>query len=214
MAFGSFTSYEILSLIVSEQTIAAILLAAGNSSRMGTSKQLLPIRNITLLEHAVQCGLDSGVQHVIVVIGANSDQHRAAIAHLPVTIVEHADWMKGMGSSLKVGVNSVLDLWLETQALLIMVCDQPKLTTHHLKRMIEVYRHDKPLAVASEYNGISGVPALFDKRTFSDLLDVKDDRGARDVLQKIGSQVVRVPFADGVIDLDTKDDYERFVSGA
>lgn len=196
---------------MNDYELSIVLLAAGSSSRMGTSKQLLKIGNITLLEHAIQCAVESAAENTLIVLGAEVNQHRAAIQHLPVAIEVNADWAIGIGNSLKFGVHKVLELWPETQALIVMVCDQPKLTTHHVNALIDVWRKDQPLAVASEYSDTTGVPALFDRAAFSDLLNISNSRGAREVLEKLDHQLIRVLFAGGEIDLDTPVDYQTYL---
>jgi len=180
--------------------VSVIILAAGSSSRMGQSKQLLPWGNETLLTHAIKTAMDSRAGHVCVVLGSNEEQHRNAIERLPVSIVVNDEWQKGMGSSLKRGLRQVSD----SDAVLIMVCDMPFVTSDHLNNMIQHYETTKQPIVASKYLDAIGVPALFSKEMFGELLGIGDAEGARSVIANHRSQIIDL---DSGIDLDTPEDY-------
>lgn len=173
-----------------------IILAAGSSSRMGQSKQLLPWGNETLLTHAIKTAMGSRARHVYVVLGSNEDQHRGAIEKLPVVIVNNPSWEKGMGSSIKAGLKATRN----SDAVLIMVCDMPFVTSQHLNELIEA----KGPIVASKYLDTIGVPALFRKEIFDELMTIDDSEGARKIISNHKSEII--PLESG-IDLDTPEDY-------
>jgi len=181
--------------------VSVIILAAGSSSRMGQSKQLLPWNDETLLAHAVKTAMESRAGHVYVVLGSNEDLHRAEIEKLPVTIVKNPSWEKGMGSSIKVGLTAAIN----SEAVLIMVCDMPFVTSQHLNNIIET----KQPIVASKYLDTVGVPALFRKEMFNELLAIGDKEGARRIIANHKSQII--PLGSG-IDLDTPEDYIKALS--
>jgi molybdenum cofactor cytidylyltransferase len=191
--------------------ISIILLAAGSSSRMGQSKQLLPVEGEPLLLKSAKAALASGADNVVVVLGANEKNHEKIIQHLPVTIVNNNDWQKGMGNSLKAGLSRILKSAPDTAAAIIMVCDQPKLTGSHLKNLIQLHIKTKSKIVASSYSNIVGVPALFDKSLFQNLLELEDEQGARRVLINHPDLIRTVDFAGGEIDLDSLADYRAFI---
>lgn len=188
-----------------------MLLAAGNSSRMGRAKQTLDIGGKTLLNHAVACAMASQIPNVVVVLGAHHSETQNLIRGLPVITVENPDWERGMGRSLKVGVYKALERNPLLEGITIMVCDQPRISVRHINEMGRIHIIKRPLAVASEYNGVLGVPVLFDRCVFSDLLKLDDHAGAKDVLQRIKSEVISYPFPGGEVDLDTPDDYQDFM---
>ena len=190
---------------------AIVLLAAGNSSRMGTSKQSLDMGGQTLLNHTVQCAISSQIPNVIVVLGAHLAETQNIVKGLPITTVVNPDWSRGMGKSLKLGVTKALEANPMLEGIMILVCDQPKISVTHINEMGRMHIIKRPLAVASAYKGTLGVPVLFDRSVFSDLLKVDDQAGARDVLKKIKSEVISLPFAGGEIDLDTPEDYQSFM---
>jgi len=190
-----------------KQSISLILLAAGSSSRMGQSKQLLLIENEPLLLRSTKAALASSFETVVVVLGAQEREHRSVIAHLPIQIVLNQNWEDGMGSSLKKGLLHLLNIQPETQAIMIMVCDQPLLTSSHLDKIIAVYKQAQISIVASHYADSAGVPALFDKSVFSELLNIDDNHGAKKVINKHPEMLALVDFNGGEIDLDTLNEY-------
>jgi molybdenum cofactor cytidylyltransferase len=190
---------------------AIVLLAAGNSSRMGTPKQALDIGGHTLLNHAVSCALASQIPNVIVVFGAHLTETQHLIQDLRVIPVVNPNWQLGMGSSLKLGINKAIEINSMLEGAMIMVCDQPKVTVTHINEMGRIHIIKRPLAVASEYNGTIGVPVLFDRSVFSSLLKIDNQSGAKEVLQKLKSEIITLPLAGGEIDLDTPEDYQSFM---
>jgi molybdenum cofactor cytidylyltransferase len=192
--------------------IGIILLAAGSSSRMGKSKQLLEIKGEQLLLRSTKVALLSAAEKVLVVLGANELAHRKIIQHLPVEIIANDNWQNGMGSSLKRGLNELHATTPELDAALVMVCDQPLLTTEHLNQIIEKFELTKSPVVASFYAGTAGVPALFAKSIFEKLMNVEDKEGAKKIIQLHKELVESVDFPQGSIDLDTPEDYTTFIS--
>ena len=189
-----------------------VILAAGNSSRMGTSKQLLDVGGQTLLQKTVNAALESKIQNVSVVLGSNSQIHSKTINGMPVKILVNPDWALGMGNTLKFSLKKLLESNINLQGVLYMVCDQPRITTQHINNVIDLFLKQKPVAVGSHYKGTYGVPALFDRITFSSLLAINDRAGAKTVLQKLEADLKLVPFDGGEIDLDTREEYEQFMN--
>ncbi len=191
--------------------IAILLLAAGSSSRLGHSKQLLKVNNIPLLTSSVMAAIESDAHKVVVVLGANEVAHRNLINHLPVDIVHNPTWQKGMGNSLKVGLSHLTKGNQNLAAIVIMVCDQPLITSSHLKKLIQKYMDSKSSIVASYYSGVAGVPSLFDNTLFSKLLSLGDDEGAKKIIQQRPDLVTTIDFPEGAIDIDTDQDLKKFI---
>jgi molybdenum cofactor cytidylyltransferase len=192
--------------------IGIVILAAGASIRMGTPKQLLSFRGSSLLRHTAETALLCDAGFVTVVLGANAEQIRPELAGLPVGIVENADWPAGMGSSLRAGLQSLLAAHPEAAAAIFLVCDQPLLSAETLDALINPYRgSDCPIA-ASAYGDTLGVPALFDRSIFPELLALQGAQGAKHLIRAHRDQVVGVPFPDGSIDVDTPRDYQELSS--
>lgn len=191
--------------------ISIILLAAGSSSRMGQSKQLLEVNGAPLLAHSVKAALESGVKSVNVILGANEVAHREIIKSMPVTVISNHYWKSGMGSSIKAGLNHVVREYSETEAIIIMVCDQPGVTGEHLRNLISAFKNSSSKIVASAYSGTAGVPALFSRSFFSNILMLKDEQGAKKIIEQFPEQRTSVNFPDGTYDLDTGEDYENYL---
>ncbi len=189
--------------------ISIIILAAGSSSRLGQSKQLILVDGKTLLEKSVLAALNSGAEHVVVVLGAQATLHNKAIENLPVKIIINEEWKKGMGNSLKAGLNYVVTKYPETEAVIVIVCDQPFLTSEHLKKLITSFQKNPTEIVASSYNQIKGVPALFSRSMFSQLFQLEDIQGARKVIQFHKGSMQLAEFPKGEIDLDTPEDLSK-----
>lgn len=189
--------------------VGVVVLAAGASVRMGAPKQLLPYRGTGLLRYSVETALGASEGPVVVVLGCSAEDFRPALDGLPVQIVENAEWKAGMGGSLRVGLEALLEEHPETGAVLILVCDQPLLSELVLKELIAAYRKGGHGIVASEYGGTLGVPALFDRVFFPDLLALHGREGAKGLIGQNREVVAAVPFPDGIIDLDTPADCER-----
>lgn len=191
--------------------IGIIVLAAGSSSRMGRSKQLLEIDGQPLLCRCVDHALAANPSQVVVVLGANEKPHRELLEKLPVHIVSNFYWKTGMGSSIKTGLNYLIQSNGGLDAVILMVCDQPALTSEHLQKLIQKFHEKKKAIIASAYSKSSGVPVLFSRSFFSNLLLLNDDQGAKKIVQQFPDQVETVAFPKGSIDLDTEEDYQKFL---
>lgn len=190
--------------------VGAIILAAGSSSRMGQSKQLLPVDGEPLLLKTTKTVIAAGIKNIVCVLGANETEHREILKTLPVKIIHHPDWNKGMGSSLKKGISTFTTDFPETEAVIILVCDQPLLTEKHLHQLVHKKAQSKKDIVASAYANTVGVPVLFDRSFFKTLADVADDAGAKKIIASHADHLAIVDFPDGAVDLDTPDDYNTF----
>ena len=189
--------------------LAIIILAAGPSSRMGQPKQQLLIDGKSLLIRTVETALQSDVGKVIVVLGASEEVHRELLKEVPVETIFNPNWQAGMGSSLKAGLSHAFSINPRTEAIIVMVCDQPLLQSSHIKSLIEKYRKTNALIVASVYSNTTGVPALFDQKIFGKILELDDEQGAKKIIQQ--HEVETINFPEGAIDLDTPEEYNNFV---
>ncbi len=181
---------------------AAIILAAGGSLRLGRPKQLLVFEGETLLARAVRVATESKARPVIVVLGALADECANAIAGQPVRIVTNKEWKEGIASSIRAGLEAVAH---ETDAAVILLCDQPGLSAAHVDALIAA---GKSIA-ASAYGGSLGTPAYFEKEFFPELLALRGDTGARALFKKYADKVAPVDFPGGLRDIDTPEDAAR-----
>lgn len=193
--------------------IGIILLAAGESKRMGSPKQLLDIDGKSLLRRTAEVALATDCYPVVMVIGANKTQIAPEIIDLPLTVIDNPMWHEGMSSSVKMGMAGLYMTYKDVEAVIMLVCDQPYLSVALLERMIEVYRAKKPPIVACKYGEEVGVPALFDRKLFDELLTLTGDKGAKPILMNHLDEAYPVTFEAGSVDLDTPEDYEAFQKG-
>ncbi len=187
--------------------IAAIILAAGAATRMGKLKQLLPYRGDTLIEHCLQQARDAGFDPVIVVVGAEADAVRARIGEYPVEIVENKAWANGMGTSVVAGVQALERLESEPAGVALLLADQPLVTAAHLAAMRAALVQTSAMAVAAEYNGTLGVPALFKRAMLPRLKELPPKTGARGLLRSAGIEVEAFPLPEAASDIDTPEDF-------
>lgn len=191
--------------------IAGVILAAGASTRMGKPKQLLPYGRQSFLSHTVTVALASGCHPIIVVLGAYAEQVHYEVSHLPVRVVQNVQWAQGMGASIRAGIEA-LSTESDLEAAVLMLCDQPFISAEVINRLIQAYQAtDKPI-VASEYAGTLGVPVLFQRTLFSELMTLSSNEGAKPIIRKYPHQAIGIPFSDGAIDIDTPKDYEHLLS--
>jgi len=188
-----------------------IILAAGASTRMGQSKQLLLVDGKSLLLRAATIALEANAQKTIIVLGAGETQHRSALTSLPIEIVVNTEWNKGMGSSIKTGLQYLQEQPSNIDEIIIMVCDQPYVTADHLKVLQKKSVDTDKQIVASFYNGSPGVPALFKKTIFPQLLSLDDAHGAKRIIQRNEAITELIAFPKGSVDLDTPEDYRNFL---
>ncbi len=190
------------------------MLAAGASRRLPGPKQLLRFRGATLLRHAARTALGAGLGPVAVVLGAGAmvRQLRFELSDLAVTIVENPRWKEGIGSSIHAGL-AALEGAASPAAVLIMTCDQPYVTPSLLGQLADRWRASGAPAVACEYSGTVGVPALFDRALFPELRQLPHDHGAKPVLERHMTEVARIPFEEGALDIDTPDDAHKLAGG-
>lgn len=190
-------------------TVTLVVLAAGESSRLGRPKQLVPFQGKPLLVRAVETALAVG--EAIVVLGAHEGAIAPFLAGHPVRTVHNPRWATGMGSSIAAGVAAAGD----ADAVLLMLCDQPGLTADHLRALVSAWNAGHPLA-CSTYDGARGVPAIFDRAIFPELLALDGSPGAKAVITKDPDRVATLPFEQGRWDVDTEADVAALerVSGA
>lgn len=190
-------------------SIGIVILAAGASTRLGQPKQLLPYLGKPLVRHIAEVAIDSGSSPVVVVLGSRADLIRPHLTDLSVHIAHNDDWGGGIANSIRCGLAQIRDISSSLDGVILMLCDQPFVSTRLIRQLIAGYETANSAIVAARYAGICGVPALFDKSLFSELAALRGDVGARRIIRRDSSRVLGVPFAGGAIDLDTPEDVER-----
>jgi molybdenum cofactor cytidylyltransferase len=174
---------------------------------MGRPKQLLPYKGKSLLEHTVDTANDAEANPVIVVLGANAAVLEKEIDEKKVHIVENKEWQEGMASSIRCGLNTLLQIAPSSDAVILMVCDQPFVSASLLNELITTQKNTGKLIVTSQYENTIGPPAIFYKPIFPELLKLKGDAGARNIVTQHSDDTAAVLFTEGKIDIDTEADY-------
>jgi molybdenum cofactor cytidylyltransferase len=188
-----------------------IILAAGSSSRLGSSKQLLHFKGKTLLKHTVEEAAEAGAQPVIVVTGANADEVSKEIQTEKVEIVFNKNWEQGMASGIVIGLKKAITSNKELESVIITVCDQPFVSSSLFQQLFQKQNESVKHIVASAYADTIGTPALFTIKYFDALMGLTGDQGAKGLLKKYSEDLATVDFPDGYIDIDTQEDYENLL---
>jgi molybdenum cofactor cytidylyltransferase len=198
---------------VRAEPLAAVVLAAGGSVRMGQPKQLLPIGGQPMVRHVAEVVAAAGLAQVVVVTGAHAEAVTAALVDLPVDIVVNESWAEGMSSSMRAGLRALRP---DIQAVLLVLGDQPTLTTDLLQLLVARYRATGAPIVVPFCRGQRGNPVLFDRSLFSELLAVQGDRGGRLLIVRHKEQVewVKVDDSAVIMDIDSPEDYEGILGEA
>lgn len=190
---------------MSSAGLHALVLAAGASSRFGSPKALAKLDTATLLELALRRARAVVGEDFTVVLGAQADTIRATLNLPESQIVVHDVWDRGLAESLKYGVSQVP---APSSAALIMLMDQPAVSTADLNTLIAAWQARPETAAAAYYAGDIGAPCILPRTLFAPLRDLHGDRGAKLLLHRL-AEVTRVPMPSAEFDIDTRDDLAR-----
>ena len=184
-----------------------IILAAGGSRRLGTPKQLVQFKGETLLRRIVREAMSSGCSPVVVVLGSEADRSRDEISGSDVLIAANPLWERGMGGSIKRGLNALKASGSPVDAAVICACDQPFVTADIIAQLASRFYQTGKAVIASGYEQTIGVPALFSKDMFPILLELDDASGAKAMINRQDAEII--PFPAGAFDIDTMADVQR-----
>jgi CTP:molybdopterin cytidylyltransferase MocA len=188
-------------------SVAAIIVAAGSSSRLGQPKQLILIDGEPMLQRAIRFAREAEAGPVFVVLGAHRGVIESRVDFAGARIVVNEEWQEGLASSIRAGVCAAEREAAEAAGLLLMICDQPRVTAEHLRRMIDAFGAESvETAIASTYAGARGIPAIFPRCAIGDLLALSGDKGARGLLARPRWPVIEIPLEGGEIDIDRPED--------
>jgi molybdenum cofactor cytidylyltransferase len=190
-----------------------VLLAAGSSSRLGSPKQLLRYKGKSFLENMVSAAIGTNLSPVIVVLGAHAESLRDEISGNNVHIIINQLWDEGIASSIRCGIQALEKINPVCYGVILMVCDQPYITTDLLNGLVIVQEKSGRPLVAAYYSNIAGTPALFHKIFFPELLALKGDKGAGKILQQQPDKLATISFPMGAFDIDTTENYEKIEAG-
>jgi molybdenum cofactor cytidylyltransferase len=190
--------------------VSILILAAGNSSRLGSPKQLVNFEGKTLIERITETALSIS-KEVLIVLGCNEEMILPKLERFKedISIIFNPKWKEGMGTSISAGVEKLAD---RSDLILILLSDQPFVSKVLLQNMLQTYASSHNPIVSCVYNGTFGVPMLFDKSIFPELLKLSENKGARSFLHLYENKISTMNFPKGIIDIDTKEDMKQLKS--
>ena len=192
---------------------AIIILAAGASSRMGAPKQLLLVDGKTLIKRTCDTAMDTPCHPIVLVLGANRNLIRKETERMPITVIDNPQWENGMSSSIKMGLAGAYMTEKAIEAVIFLTVDMPYVSSELINKMIEKAKFDEKIEiVACKYENQMGIPVLFKRSLFTNLLELSGDEGAKKVVVKNKDKVAFIDFPQGKLDLDTAEEYRNFVS--
>jgi len=188
--------------------ISALLLAAGESKRMGRQKLLLPFGTSTIIEQTIDNLLNSRVDEIIVVVGYGAQELVTKIGRKPLKIAVNPHYQQGMSTSIIAGLNLIDN---NAKAVMIALADQPGISSKIIDKLIEEFqRHNKGIAIPV-YQGNRGHPVIFPIKYKSALLKLTGDVGGRGIIEKHRDDILEIPVdsKDINVDIDALSDYQR-----
>jgi CTP:molybdopterin cytidylyltransferase MocA len=194
--------------------IVAVLLSAGESSRMGQPKALLPIEGQTFIERIVTALKGSGLERIVVVLGSNADELRCKIEHLPVEIVVNADYQRGQLSSLQTAIRHLASD-PHCDGMLVHLVDHPYIEPNLVRAMLQRFADGQKLILVPRHRGKRGHPVIFSRALFTELLNAPMEQGAKAVVNAHPEETLELDTEDvGItLDIDTPELYRQHVKG-
>lgn len=191
--------------------LSILILAAGAARRMNQVKMLLPFGNSSILQTIIETAKEINPDTICVVTGFYHNEIVANIQDGQIQFVHNELWQEGMSGSIKKGLSYLVSLNPELDSVLIMVADQPYITSNLLREMLALQAQTNNGIVAASYAGVIGTPVLFRKEHFSNLEKLSGDKGARSILHQYPNDVITVNFPLGEVDIDTEEDYHKLL---
>lgn len=194
-----------------KKEIAIVILAAGAGTRMGKIKQLLPGCKHSFLEEAIEKSLKLKSNRVFVVLGAHYETIEPIISHLPIQVIYHKAWQKGIGSSIAYGTKYIAEFAKEVSAILFVLADQPLIGEKYYHQLLNKYLESNKGIVSSNYNHKPGVPAIFTHKYFQDLTELNGDVGARRIMMENLQDLELLEEMPDLLDIDLPEDYLNYL---
>ncbi|MFB3387506.1 NTP transferase domain-containing protein [Flavobacterium sp. LAR06] len=189
-----------------------VILAAGNSSRLGQPKQLLGYKDSTLLKNTIAEAFLVQDAAMIVVTGANKQLIEEELDPSRIKVCFNPDWETGMSSSIVKGLNALLHVYPNCENCIFAVCDQPYVSSLVFENLIQEHSKTGKGIVASSYAETLGTPVLFNKKYFTELAALQGQEGAKKIINRFLEDTASVSFEKGSVDIDTEDDYNKLIS--
>lgn len=192
--------------------MGVVILGAGSSSRLGQPKQLLAYKKKSLLQNIIDTTKHLNFSSKVVVLGANADQILSSVDAEGFEIKINSEWQEGIASSIRMGIRQSISDNPSLEHMLFLLTDQPFVSDQLLHKLLKMHFEGNKLITGSKYNNIIGVPAIFDRPVFPQLMELRGDMGARYIINKYpDDDVAAVDFDLGYFDIDTKEDYRKLL---
>jgi molybdenum cofactor cytidylyltransferase len=193
--------------------LSAIVLAAGQATRFGRCKQLVPLDGKPLLEHVLDTLRRSKVDDVVVVLGAHAEEIREQVRFDRERLILNHDYAEGMSTSIQAGLRA---LPAEAEAAMIVLADQPFVQPSTLDALCDEYRRSRAQVVLPTFNGFRGNPVLIDRSLFAEMKQIRGDTGCRAIFGDHAESIVKVAVEDRgvVMDVDTPEDLPPVIPSA
>jgi molybdenum cofactor cytidylyltransferase len=185
--------------------LSVLIPAAGASTRLGATKQLLKYRGKSLLQNAVNAANAIDPEEIIVVTGANFEAVQAAVHHPTVHWIHNAWWSSGMGHSIALGAAALSP---SSTGLMVLLCDQWRIQPKDLQTLLQIWRANPQRIVVAEVAGVCMPPVIFPASCFEQLQNLSGDQGARSIIDAHPELVIPIPMKNAAFDLDTKEQLE------
>lgn len=193
------------------QQCGILIIAAGQSKRLGQPKQLLTYQGKTLLNRLIENVQTAVDLPITLVLGAHSQTIQDQLPNDKINIVVNNEWQEGMGGSIKCGLAQMLQSNPKMDGIMILVCDQPFITGQSIQDLLQLQQAKQLPMAACYYADILGTPALFHQTMFPALLALNGDVGAKKIINSRPQEVVKLHFEQGVVDIDTMEDYQQLM---
>ena len=183
--------------------VHVVVLAAGASTRFGSTKQLVRVNGRPLMHTVVSRAVELAGHSVTVVLGAHAGELAPLLKHTPAAVTVNRNWSEGIASSIREGLAHTP---ATADAVLFLLADQAAVTTEDLRRLMGAWRRNPTGIAVAQYAGNMGVPAIFPRWCFRELNELRGDRGAQPLMQRHTDRLVRLPMPSAELDIDRPED--------
>ncbi len=191
-----------------------LIVAAGQSKRLGSPKQLLMYEGKTLINRLIDIVKEAVDFPMVLVLGAHAEKIKLQLSNPNMPIIINEQWAQGMGSSISIGLEGLIQKNPAIDGVMVLVCDQPFLNREHILTLLDLQAKSALPMAACYYAGVLGTPAVFHQSIFPELLALKADMGAKNIINHRIQEVAKLHFEQGLLDIDTEEDYKKLMKEA
>jgi len=185
--------------------IAGVILAAGESTRFGSPKQLLDINGELLINRIIRIASSSNLDYIVVVLGSNFDEIKQKVKPVgKLVIAKNENWKLGQSTSLQCGIKNILS---DSDAIMYLLGDQPFITDVIINRLLLLYSKSKKDVAMLQTKGKRTPPIIFSKNCFGSIMKLEGDMGARNIVSKFDTIYLNNSDENIIEDIDTVEDY-------